>query len=563
MLINLDWDPNALAAPQSFRNGVQAAANELDTAIANPITVNIQVGYGEYDDGGPDAMPLTDDSVGGILTAIPVSYPALTAALAANATSSAATQALNVLPDTASLDGQSVFVVATAEAKAFGALPAAAPIVDGDIGFPTSFSGAGLTDVAVTEILHAMGLLNDGGPLGLVAYSSPGVHFLSDDGTQATAYFSLDGGQTDLANYAVGFDDTLFTGQPADPLDFPATGSALTGLDVEELSALGFDDTAAPVAATAPAFAALSAAGTATSVALQSASVAEGASIPVASLVQSVSVPAGGAVSGFAFYDTGNGTGHLSLGGVAEPDGQWVYVLSNQLGTLQYVGGTAAGSETIRVAANSDQPSTVQVGAVSVTTAATGGQAGSGASPSGAAAPSASAPDPGTVALNAAAVYDFANAGVPSFTAVVNQDGSADLAQQAAGGLTPSFIGGYVAGIEIRAIGNTEQAGGSTAQLDTKLGHDLDTLSALLTPGGVAAGFGFLAGLTTGGPTGLLAAGLQSDVGAALGTDQQATAALGGCIVGAVSFAQGYVGAVGGGQGPIAALHGVESAALA
>ena len=62
--INLEWDPNALAAPQSFRNSVQAAAAVLEAAIYDPITVNIEVGYGEYDDGGTWYTPLTNYSLG-------------------------------------------------------------------------------------------------------------------------------------------------------------------------------------------------------------------------------------------------------------------------------------------------------------------------------------------------------------------------------------------------------------------------------------------------------------------------------------------------------------------
>src|SRR5207237_226841 len=46
--INLVYDAQALAAPQSFRNGMQAAANIIQAAIIDPITVNIAVGYGEF-----------------------------------------------------------------------------------------------------------------------------------------------------------------------------------------------------------------------------------------------------------------------------------------------------------------------------------------------------------------------------------------------------------------------------------------------------------------------------------------------------------------------------------
>ena len=100
LTINLEWDPNAQRAPQSFRDAVQAAANALDAAIDDPITVNVAVGYGEYDDGGPEFTPLTQFSLGGVNAEVPVSYSLLRAALANDETSPTDVQAINTLPDT-------------------------------------------------------------------------------------------------------------------------------------------------------------------------------------------------------------------------------------------------------------------------------------------------------------------------------------------------------------------------------------------------------------------------------------------------------------------------------
>ena len=47
MEINLEWDAAAQAAPQAFRDAVTAAANIIDATFTNPITVNIDVGYGD------------------------------------------------------------------------------------------------------------------------------------------------------------------------------------------------------------------------------------------------------------------------------------------------------------------------------------------------------------------------------------------------------------------------------------------------------------------------------------------------------------------------------------
>ena len=48
LTINLIYDADALAAPQSFRDGMQAAADMLESAFDDKITINIAVGYGEF-----------------------------------------------------------------------------------------------------------------------------------------------------------------------------------------------------------------------------------------------------------------------------------------------------------------------------------------------------------------------------------------------------------------------------------------------------------------------------------------------------------------------------------
>jgi len=66
MILNLVYENSALAAPQSFRDGMQATANILNAAIHDNITVNILVGYGDWNNGydtglttGAEAAPLS------------------------------------------------------------------------------------------------------------------------------------------------------------------------------------------------------------------------------------------------------------------------------------------------------------------------------------------------------------------------------------------------------------------------------------------------------------------------------------------------------------------------
>ena len=86
--INITFDSFALGAPQSFRDAVQTAANILQNAFLDPITVNITVGYGEI---GGQSLPSQSGAEGGFNSGFSVSYSALRAALAGDITTGDAT----------------------------------------------------------------------------------------------------------------------------------------------------------------------------------------------------------------------------------------------------------------------------------------------------------------------------------------------------------------------------------------------------------------------------------------------------------------------------------------
>jgi hypothetical protein len=50
--MQITYSPQALAAPQSFRDNVETAANFYRACIFNPITVSFNVGYDEIWMGG-------------------------------------------------------------------------------------------------------------------------------------------------------------------------------------------------------------------------------------------------------------------------------------------------------------------------------------------------------------------------------------------------------------------------------------------------------------------------------------------------------------------------------
>jgi FG-GAP-like repeat len=248
MLIILNFDSNALAAPQSFRDGVRLAANIIQAAFVDPITVTINVGYGEID-GTPIADP---GSAEGGAVGIFESYPTLRLQLLRAASSPEDFSALSGLPDAASIQGHGSFLVPSAEAKAFGLTGVAG--ADGSIGLGTGITGNTIVSVALHELTHAMGRI-DGAVMDLFRYTGLGTHLFGNPLPAPASYFSIDGGVTALADF----------GQNSDPGDFlnPSNGginpndafnesysnttlTSLTTVDLQLMDVLGFHRATAP-----------------------------------------------------------------------------------------------------------------------------------------------------------------------------------------------------------------------------------------------------------------------------------------------------------------------------
>src|SRR5450759_880294 len=105
----LAYESSALAAPQSFMDGMQTAANILDSLIADNITVTIRVGYGDWNNNQDTG--LTTGVEGGDLLGLNESYTNLRSALASHETSTVDQTFVNSLPSTSSLNGVSNFYV--------------------------------------------------------------------------------------------------------------------------------------------------------------------------------------------------------------------------------------------------------------------------------------------------------------------------------------------------------------------------------------------------------------------------------------------------------------------
>ena len=221
MQINVIYDPSVQNAPAGFQQVISDVVNFYDTTFINPVTITVEIGYGEVADQGmwPGALGQN------IPTMIPVSYADLQSALVANALAIGNTAAAASLSAVSPVNGQ--FWVTTAEAKALGiAIPDGTSTIDGYIGFssiPTLFN-YGITSnsssgsvpnyqydffgVVAHEFSEIMGrnLLAgasyQGAPayeaLDLFHYSAPGV---ADFSGTTPGYFSANGGVTNLDSF--------------------------------------------------------------------------------------------------------------------------------------------------------------------------------------------------------------------------------------------------------------------------------------------------------------------------------------------------------------------------
>src|SRR4051795_1785192 len=237
--INLLYDAAALAAPASFRAGIQQAVSILAAAISDKITVNIKIDYSGTGGGaaaGPDH---------GLFQ----SYSSVRTSLISHVTPGDTT--FDALTAGSTIQGQSNVAVWNAQLKLWGIIGANDTTTDdGAATFATDIDPNLLVGVALHELTHAMGRIPYGTQpdiFDLYRFTSPGTRLFQGTATAPAAYFSLDGGNTKLADYGRTSDssDFLNTGiqGPNDPFNEFYTGQTtqqLTPADLKQLDALGF-----------------------------------------------------------------------------------------------------------------------------------------------------------------------------------------------------------------------------------------------------------------------------------------------------------------------------------
>jgi hypothetical protein len=271
MKINAIFDASAANAPAGFETAVQAAISYLESAIATPITVTIQFGWGEIAGQAMQAGALGESlPYGSFLT-----YSQVKSALAGVARDADETTSVGTLGATDPTGGGEFFV-ATAEQKALGLIPASLDNIDGYVGLDATqaysfdpnnrgvageWDAIGILEHEITEVLGrdaTLGLAqtnatNIYNPMDLFRYASAGVR----DVAPAAANFSINGTAQLLQwnNPLNGGDGGDWsTAVPDDSFDaFATLGVPLTvsPTDLRLLDILGFQPTAL-AAATPP-----------------------------------------------------------------------------------------------------------------------------------------------------------------------------------------------------------------------------------------------------------------------------------------------------------------------
>src|SRR5579872_2198118 len=213
--INLIFDTAAMAAPASFRAGIEQAAAILSSTITNKITVNVNIDYSGTG-GGAAAGPDNGQYV---------NYSTVRNDLIANAAPGDTT--FNALPNASTIQGQSQVAVWNAQLKLFGVMsPNSTTTDDGSATFATDINPNLLVGVALHELTHAMGRVPYGSQpdiFDFYRFTSPGTYLFDGASTAPSAYFSLDGGHTKLADFGLNSDPSDFLNSgvqgPNDPFN--------------------------------------------------------------------------------------------------------------------------------------------------------------------------------------------------------------------------------------------------------------------------------------------------------------------------------------------------------
>lgn len=257
---NVTYDASTASAPAGFFSAFADAIQFYEATFSDPITINIQVGWGEINGGS-----LSPGDIGQSSTRQQgfYKYSQVATALANDSKSAADQTAVNNLPAFDPTGGAN-FVMSNAEAKALSLLAATATGIDGFIGFRSTapftfdpdnravageYDFIGLAEHELSEVMGRYGLGQNGAssgrysPLDLFRYTSPDVPDLVPENGD---YFSIDGGRTAINTFnGIGGGDLAdWAGATLDSYNaFLALGRELpvTAGDITEMDVIGYD----------------------------------------------------------------------------------------------------------------------------------------------------------------------------------------------------------------------------------------------------------------------------------------------------------------------------------
>jgi hypothetical protein len=252
----------------TFWTAVESAASYFESNFYDPITVTINVGWGEV---AGTAVPSKEAESRKSFTTF--SFSQIVAALRNDATSASDATAIAHLPTQDPGPGGNDFRIGIAEAKALGLNSGAGIPSDGSVGFatdwnPTDANFVGVAEHEISEVLgRGSGITASTGVfsgaysiLDLFRYAAgpitPEPSSALGPSGQST-YFSIDGGVTALNTFSstAGHDpggDWVATGSDNDAFDstLPHTQDVVTANDKIEMDVLGYDTQPAPIPVT-------------------------------------------------------------------------------------------------------------------------------------------------------------------------------------------------------------------------------------------------------------------------------------------------------------------------
>jgi hypothetical protein len=246
LVINVTYDSSVADAPAGFEAVVASVVQFYESEFTDPVTLNIDVGWGEIAGGSllAGAAGESQSYLEGF------SYSEIRSALVANATSSAQLSAVNALPASAAANG--TYYLTLADATALGL--ASSGNLDGYVGFDSSLPFAyndssgvpageyDLYGVVAHEIAEVMGRVS---LLDMNAYSA--LDLFRYSGAGGTAYASANGGSTVLNYFNTNPDADLgdwasSAGNDSyDAVSNSGVVNAVTQADLTVMNIIGYD----------------------------------------------------------------------------------------------------------------------------------------------------------------------------------------------------------------------------------------------------------------------------------------------------------------------------------